>query len=467
MNGLGFSLLTAVACLGAMAEAGHFDKFYNHYHDSAVYKVLLKSKTSPKAEATLDRTLELVRFVHDVSGGMHQIVYLVGWQYDGHDSKYPDWGEVGAQCASSLSPDPRESLRSAIRRAREWNTDLSLHINMNDAYTNAPSWRKYCDRKVLCYNKAGQLHPGGVWGGEQSYRVSHVKEWREGLAQERILGLLELLPELKESHTIHIDALFGQESVQDGISEAEDERGIRQAVDFWHEQGMDVTCEFLTGLGMVGYFPMVHHFNLDERHRLQISPTVLCGGDSAWNARENIDYYSRWKGWWASIPDPGASYSEAWGEGQGDVGIKVLQDKPAFVSALFRRSFLHAYYNQSRPIRHSVDRERYIVEWENGTKSVVTQADRKLKVTAKSRTVVEEGDYFLDFPYNGGVILAYSEKGCEREFVLPEGWPREATFAATAYPEGNALKIRAQEGLVKLRLPSRTSLVIPRAVKAE
>lgn len=103
-----------------------FERFWNTYHDSAVYKIFLKYKDVGSVRTTLDQAMDFIRATHDYSGGMHQIVYLVGWQHDGHDSKFPSWGKVGDQCRSSFSQDPRESLRAMMREARKFNADVSL-----------------------------------------------------------------------------------------------------------------------------------------------------------------------------------------------------------------------------------------------------------------------------------------------------------------------------------------------------
>jgi len=214
-----------------------------------------------------------------------------------------------------------------MREARKLNADVSFHVNMNDAYTNSPLWNAYLENNLLCRDAKGELCSTGVWDGERSYGVSHAKEWKSGYAQKRILGLLQMIPELKESRTIHIDAFFGVESLGDGVDMAADRVALGKIVDFWHEQGIDVTTEFLPAFDQVGYFPMVYHYNVDERYKMILPPDLLCGGDSAWNTRNLQDYYHKiWKG---MMPLPGCVYEEAWGEGHwGDLGAGTLRNVP-------------------------------------------------------------------------------------------------------------------------------------------
>ena len=86
----------------------------------------------------------------------------------------------------------------------------------------------------IILGKDGQPRKAGVWGGEQSYLVDKVKEWKSGHARRRIDALVALLPFLRESGSVHIDA-FGL------IGKNEE---LRQTVygifDYWRGMGIDV-----------------------------------------------------------------------------------------------------------------------------------------------------------------------------------------------------------------------------------
>lgn len=455
---------TAADCVAvsnsiAQCQAGkmHYDRYFNNYHEAAVYKIDIKWKNENRILTTLDQAMDMIRLIHDFSGGLHQIVYLVGWQYDGHDSKYPSWSEVGPQCKSSFSGDPRESLRRMMREARKYNADVSLHINMNDAYTNSPLWQAYVDNDLINRDAKGKFVSAGVWGGEQAYSVSHVKEWRSGFAQKRILGLLELLPELKDTHTIHIDALFGRESPYDGITIAEDIAAINRTVDYWHDLGFDVTTEFLPSYDQIGYFPMLYHLNLDERHKVLYAPSLICGG-AGYSVRSRIDYYN--KLWQGMMPCAGCIYEEAWGIGHWGDRQGAVKDEKAFLGNLFHCPFLYAYYNRSYPVKHEVDRENYVVRRANGVVSTIRMRDRALKVTDNGRTVVENHDFFLDLPHGGGTILAFSENGCDRRFELPPSFAGVRRLTGRRYPGGDACTLAVENGSVRIALMPGTSLVL-------
>ena len=92
----------AMAVFGAQRHpAMHYDHYWNEYTQSFVTKIFLKAKTRDTVTTTMDQVRDIIRRTYEVSGGIHQIIYLVGWQYDGHDSKYPSWDKVGDHCKSS------------------------------------------------------------------------------------------------------------------------------------------------------------------------------------------------------------------------------------------------------------------------------------------------------------------------------------------------------------------------------
>lgn len=452
-----------VARRNSIAQANgakmRYENWFNNYHESFVYKIFLKSKINGQPFTTLEEAAEIIRRVNDFTGGMHQIVYLVGWQYDGHDSKYPSLDMVGDHCKSRFGESPLESLRGMMREASKFNADVSLHINVDDAYTNSPLWKSYVDDNLLCRDGNGNLVKSGVWDGELAYAVSHQKEWKSGRLERRILGLLDLIPEIRQSHTIHIDAIIGRESKFDGVSLADDKAAIRNMVDFWHGQGVDVTTEFLPSMDALGLFPMVYHYNTDESQRILCPPSLLCGGDSAWNTRHLSDYDNQ--KWENFRPSGGCAYEEAWGDGHwGDLTGAALADERKFLANLFNRAILNAYYNRSRPVRHSVTADEYIVERANGVTATVFRKDRTLAVVDNGRTVVSNGDFFLDFPYGGGIILAYSEHGCNRVFRLPKSFEKSAKLVATLWPGGKTVDMKVSGGSACLVLDPGTSAVI-------
>ena len=135
---------------------------YNHeYHQALVYKIFLACKTSKEC-VTFEQALELIRNVHILTRGLKQIVFLVGWQFDGHDSKYPSWAQVNQRLGRAQDKDARESLLWLMEQARSYNATVSLHINMCDAYENSPLWDEYKRNDLFIRSQDGSLAMSAV-----------------------------------------------------------------------------------------------------------------------------------------------------------------------------------------------------------------------------------------------------------------------------------------------------------------
>ena len=454
-NGCFAAVAVAVMAMtaGAVERGMRYDKWHNDYKDTVVYKIFMKGKTSPTVGTNLSDAMDIIRRIEKWTGGMHQIAYLVGWQFEGHDSKYPSWSEVGRKLSYPGTDTPLAALRQAMRDAKRHNADLSLHINMDDAYTNAPDWQAYWDAGAICRTKDGKPAKYQVFAGEQSYQVNHIREWEAGLAQKRIRALVGMLPELKDSKTIHIDAFFGTKDDFLGTSYKDDEKAIDKCIDLWHELGIDVTTELLFDMDHVGFFPTVYHNNMDERHRLQVRPEVLCGGDQEWCCRD-MNWYCFGETWHARPPDGGCVYPEAWGESHwGDITKNGMQDARRFLKGLYTHSMLCRWYNGHAPVRHEVDAEHYRVCRKDGVLCDVRIADRNLTVTENGRLVAEGGDMLLDFAEpDGAKLIAYSAKGCDRTFELPKTMRGVRKFAGLLLPSETPLAFEPADGKVRVKL---------------
>ncbi len=266
------------------------------YHRTFVDKIYLATKPNPltgepaRGHLTFEQALARIRQVDAVTRGMPKITYLVGWQYGGHDSKYPDWSEVNPRLKRPHDRSARDSLIWLMEEGARHNTTVSLHINMLDAYEDAPSWKTYLAAGALV-RKDGQLyrHARAVWGGQQAYWIDYDREWETGLAQKRIDGLLALLP-LREAGTAHIDA-FGIPLHTDAEAQ---KAAMRRIFRYWRDGGVDITSESMfdarQGEAFIGLQPMAWHINptswgysLDKPEArealwMDIPAALYCGG---------------------------------------------------------------------------------------------------------------------------------------------------------------------------------------------
>ena len=244
------------------------------YHQSLVYLIMLATRDGSgqmdHLYLTFEGAIEAIRKVHNLTAGIPQIIYLIGWHHEGHDSKYPDWSEVNPHLKREQDETSLDSLRWLIREARQYNAAVSLHLNMFDAYQDSPLWDLYVEKDIIAKDPQGQVIPGKAWGGMTSYQLSYKQEWKHGLAQKRIDDLLAMVPELVESKTIHIDAFLGARP-QDreapispylGYTKQQEVATQRKIYRYFRDRGIDVTSEWVNAFRderFVGLQPWAWH----------------------------------------------------------------------------------------------------------------------------------------------------------------------------------------------------------------
>ncbi len=77
------------------------------YHQMQVMKIMLSypdEKGDPVLCYTFEQVLSLVKQMDAVTRGLPKTLYLVGWQYNGHDDKYPAWFEVNNHLKRNAMP---------------------------------------------------------------------------------------------------------------------------------------------------------------------------------------------------------------------------------------------------------------------------------------------------------------------------------------------------------------------------
>lgn len=237
--------------------------FNYDYSQTWVSKMFL-SKPDPKGGCIInmnfEQALEVIRISDNLSLGIPKIIYLVGWQYNGHDDKYPAFFDANELLKRPSDKTAIESLRWLMREARKYNTTVSLHINMTDAYSDSPLWNEYVEKDLISKNADGSLKVIGNYNNRKAYQINYQNEWEKGYTQWRIDKLLEMIPELKDAGTVHLDAWIARPSEghnETAIKEAEYQK---KTALYWKSKGIDVTSEWVMDY-MIGYVPYAWHFN--------------------------------------------------------------------------------------------------------------------------------------------------------------------------------------------------------------
>ncbi|MGJ7029719.1 endo-alpha-N-acetylgalactosaminidase family protein [Niabella hirudinis] len=444
-------------------------RWHYRYDQTLVMKLMLaqasfdgkyKRRDNGKSDVFLDfaGALEVIRRMDRLTLGIPKIIYLTGWQYNGHDSKYPAWFEVNPRLKRPEDPDALTSLKWLMREARKYHTAVSVHINMFDAYEDSPLWNEYVAKDIIAKHKDGTILRG-EWGSP----ISYAQEWKLGLAQKRIDRLCRMLP-LQKAGTIHIDAFHTSPPIPETdangntrvnldlkpispylpFTVADEAETQKKLLRYWAGKGIDVTSEgvdFLRPVSFEGYQPM------------------------AWWVGRGLSFYTDWP---SSLYTGGVDRSE-WGRlfgtsMHGEDIVKKDKDQLAGFKEDFCTHTLVWYYlnrlQRQKLIRNGVKKE---VMFSEGVRTILDKD--QFKLVKNGVVLVENGDVFLPALWIGeNTWIAYSRDGYQqREWALPPGLRKAGKLKAyTISVEGKqkAEPVAVQSGKGVLSLEKDQMLVL-------
>lgn len=229
-----------------------------------------------------EEALEKIIQTDNITRGIPKIIYLVGWQYNGHDSRYPAWHQMNEALKRPQDNTALESFFWLRAEAARYNTVISVHINMTDAYTDSPLWETYIQNDLIARHADGsyyQLNEGDI-EDPPMYQVCYTNEWNSGYAKKRIDEIIDML-QLQAAATVHIDAFFARTSEYHGITEDMEMSSMRKIYRYWRDRGIDVTSEQQARARrdpFIGLQPMAWWFDLSREQQTLIHQQLACGG---------------------------------------------------------------------------------------------------------------------------------------------------------------------------------------------
>lgn len=397
------------------------------YHQTLTMKIMLaqtlydgKLKRRDNGESKIHmnyvQALDVIRRMDNLTLGIPKIIYVVGWQYNGHDSKYPAWFEGNERLKRPGDVNSLESLKWLMKEAAGYNTTISIHINMFDAYDDSPLWDTYVKNDIIAKNADGTLRPC-EWG----WPIDYSQEWKTGFAQRRIDSLCKILP-IRKAGTIHIDAFhtwppvpvvdangksrvdltkgpispFLKFTVQD---ETEAQRNIFK---YWASKGIDVTSEgvdFLRESCFEGYQPMAWWYG-GLANYLKFPASYYCGGqdNSEWGKLFGTSMHGE------------------------DIIGKDYQNLAGFKEQFCLKTAVWYFLNRLNRLYLLKGQDFKAVQYSDSVRTFLSKD--VYKVTQGNITLVENGDVLIPaFWINSKSQIAYSKNGYEdKTWELPEDW---------------------------------------------
>ena len=304
---------------------------------------------STKPVTTFEEALELIKRTYNLTGGVPQIVYLVGWQYGGHDDGYPSLDLVNPALGG------REKLYWLAREAKKYNAIISYHINLDDAYPHNPGFNP----SVLAAGVDGKPYTWCFYGGvNQAFHISHTKEFETGYFQKRAQAMLDTVPVEK---TLHCDT-FRYSNVSfapgDFIGMNEElELGTKEIFDWFAQRGIDIGAES----PYEGFYGTLSYFLWLAADKDPFHAIMMHG--KAYGAGEPVEPVLGWQ-----IHPPMQMHAS---DGRGAYSISATMDS-YYLGALLQS------YLQRKELRYlGMEGSDYVARFDDGCVSLRTQDGSK------------------------------------------------------------------------------------------
>ena len=358
------------------------------------------------ARMTYTDVIKNIAKLDALSRGMHKVIYLVGWQYNGHDDGYPAFYVFNSALTGGEGATAKESFLNIQKKAmEEYNTSLSVHINLNNARSDSREWGLYVRNDLLCKKEDGSFYKWGDILKLPNNQVNFVNEWNKGFTARRIDKVTELC-NLTYVKTVHIDAFQPHASDYHGYSRTDAEAIMRKIIRYWRDKGVDVTTEFFKGHTrtdmLIGLSPASWWNELNPGERLSIGPELACSGEAG--TCEGANDYNDWGFLFGETPH----------------GEPYLTKSPDFVK--FKHEFCtmavpFVYLNSHKALSYADNKVKYSDGLEtNWTTKTITKNG---KIIRKNNDIFMPALWIEDHKE----IIAYSELGYSSyTWSMPEGW---------------------------------------------
>lgn len=411
---------------------------------------------------TFADALEIIKRIDSITLSMPKIIYLVGWQYNGHDDKYPDFFEVN-EALRLPGKSPLDSLLWLIEEAKKYHTTVSVHINFNDAYENAPSFERFIKANALIRNKHGMPAAIENYNGLKCYKTSFVEYWESGLFKEMFDRLLTVLP-LEELKTVHVDNFQCYKNFQPYISIREMQQARKKMIEYVRSKGIDITSEFTyrehgkmpnkppfemrgslhstkAPIDILGQIPAVWWCsNITKKELLEVAPQEFCGGIFSKKSFRNYLY----------------------GNMHGEDIFAKFNDK----SSDWEKEFINEFALTQLPFQFLCNHRK--LEFGGGLineycifECNIISCSKNKKITVNGNTVKEKDTIFLPLLHLKDTYIAYSRNGSVRTWDIPSAGYTNAQISI--YDSGEYKFLRKQQiknSKLELKLAAGTMLLI-------
>ena len=169
---------------------------------------------SSQASNPFTKSLEETKRIFLNTDGLGQYVILKGYGSEGHDSKHPDYGDIGHRQGGA------EEMNVLANAAKKYNTSIGVHVNATESYPEAQAFNE----KLIDKTRKG-------WNWlDQSY---YMDKRYDGISGNRFRRLKSLKDQVPALDFLYVDVWYAKGSW--------DSRQLGREI---HSLGLYYTTEF-------------------------------------------------------------------------------------------------------------------------------------------------------------------------------------------------------------------------------
>ena len=179
---------------GASIVAGRMPRSpTTYYNDKFIYLIAGKYKPDKNPRTTFEQSERLISDIARLTDYAPQVPLVSGWVYDGQDTGFPSEDKVNESLGG------KRGLRKLINVGPQYNANISLNVNYDDAYQSSPLF----DTAFIARRPDGKVWRSRDWAGEYSY-ITGMAKYMEKWGERRMDYTME---EYKIHDALLIDAM--------------------------------------------------------------------------------------------------------------------------------------------------------------------------------------------------------------------------------------------------------------------
>ena len=228
------------------------------------------------------KTLDETKRIYLNTDGLGQFVILKGYGSEGHDSKHPDYGDIGKRQGGA------QGMELLCKQALKYNAFMGVHINGTESYPEAVAFNDSLVNKTK---------PGWDWLDASYY----INKRYDATSNNRMMRFKSLKDQVPDLQFIYVDVWYAKGSWDSRKAAREiHSLGLTMATEFPQDHEYDAVWNHWAvdynygGEDLKGYSSQIARFIRNHQKDTWIARHPLLGGAEmqdfeGWQGRNNYD----------------------------------------------------------------------------------------------------------------------------------------------------------------------------------